>query len=76
MQPDDIDRELERVGHVLRPFDIVVVNTSAGGCFGTPAYPQSGCGIGRDATLHLASKGVRVVGTDAWSWDAPVSLRG
>jgi kynurenine formamidase len=27
--------------------------------------------MGRAATLHLASKGVRVVGTDGWSWDAP-----
>ena len=69
--PEDIDRELARIGHVLRPYDIVVVNTSAGARFGTPEYPQSGCGMGRAATLHLASKGVRVVGTDAWSWDAP-----
>jgi kynurenine formamidase len=29
--------------------------------------------MGRDATLHLASKGARVVGTDGWSWDAPFS---
>ncbi|WCS25657.1 cyclase family protein [Methylobacterium sp. NMS14P] len=71
VQPNDIDRELERIGHTLRPLDIVVVNTSAGARFGTAAYPQSGCGMGRAATLHLASKGVRVVGTDAWSWDAP-----
>ena len=71
VQPGDIDRELERIGHALRPFDIVVVNTSAGARFGTAAYPQSGCGMGRDATLHLIGQGVRVVGTDAWSWDAP-----
>lgn len=71
VQPADIDRELERIDHVLQPFDIVVVNTSAGARFGTAVYPMSGCGIGRDATLHLAAQGVRVVGTDAWSWDAP-----
>ena len=71
VQPSDIDRELERVGHALRPFDIVVVNTSAGARFGNAAFPQSGCGMGRDATLHLIAKGVKVVGTDAWSWDAP-----
>ena len=71
VQPSDIDRELERVGHALRPFDIVVVNTSAGARFGSAAFPQSGCGMGRDATLHLIAKGVKVVSTDAWSWDAP-----
>ncbi|MEQ3554387.1 cyclase family protein [Pseudonocardia nematodicida] len=69
--PGDIDRELDRIGYTLRPLDIVVVNTSAGARFGTEAYPQSGCGVGRDATLHLCAQGVRVVGTDAWSWDAP-----
>ncbi|MDB5532492.1 MAG: cyclase, partial [Hyphomicrobiales bacterium] len=29
------------------------------------------CGMGREATLYLTSRGVRVTGTDAWSWDAP-----
>ncbi len=29
--------------------------------------------MGRAATLHLARHGVRVVGTDGWSWDAPFS---
>lgn len=27
--------------------------------------------MGREATLYLLEKGVRVTGTDAWSWDAP-----
>mmetsp|Transcript_33180 Transcript_33180/g.63707 ORF Transcript_33180/g.63707 Transcript_33180/m.63707 type:complete len:101 (+) Transcript_33180:464-766(+) len=27
--------------------------------------------MGRDATLYLTTRGVRVMGTDAWSWDAP-----
>jgi kynurenine formamidase len=27
--------------------------------------------MGRDATIHLLEQGVRVTGTDAWSWDAP-----
>ncbi|MET0457379.1 MAG: cyclase family protein [Mycobacterium sp.] len=67
----DVERELDRIGHRLQPLDIVVVNTSAGEKFGTSEYAQSGCGMGRDATLWLCDRGVRVVGTDAWSWDAP-----
>ncbi|GAA3543954.1 cyclase family protein [Amycolatopsis ultiminotia] len=67
----DIEHELKRIEYTLRPLDIVLVNTSAGARFGTPEYAQSGCGIGREATLHLCEQGVRVVGTDAWSWDAP-----
>jgi kynurenine formamidase len=71
--PDEIDAELDRIGHTLKPLEIVVVNTRAGERYGHPDYVDSGCGMGRDATLHLASKGIRVVGTDGWSWDAPFS---
>lgn len=67
----DVEAELKRIGHTLRPLDIVVVNTSAGVRYGQPDYVASGCGMGREATLYLTSRGVRVTGTDAWSWDAP-----
>jgi len=30
-------------------------------------------GLGAEATLWLTERGVEVVGTDAWSWDAPFS---
>jgi kynurenine formamidase len=39
--------------------------------FGFDNYVDSGCGMGREATLYLTSRGVRVTGTDAWSWDVP-----
>jgi kynurenine formamidase len=71
--PAEIDAELKRIGHTLKPLDIVVVNTAAGARYGQPDYVPSGCGFGRDATVHMTSQGVRVVGTDAWSWDAPFS---
>jgi kynurenine formamidase len=70
VQADDVERELARIGHELKPFDIVVVNTSAGKRFGDPDYVEAGCGMGREATLYLTSRGVRVTGTDCWSWDA------
>jgi kynurenine formamidase len=69
----DVERELARIGHRLAPLDIVVVNTRAGSVFGKPEYIHAGCGMGREATLYLTERGVRVVGTDAWSWDAPFS---
>jgi kynurenine formamidase len=67
----DVEVELKRIGHSLRPLDIVVVNTSAGSRYGEADYVAAGCGMGREATLYLTSRGVRVTGTDAWSWDAP-----
>lgn len=67
----DVEAELKRIGHELKPFDIVIVNTSAGARYGMPDYLMKGCGMGREATLYLLERGVRVTGTDAWSWDAP-----
>jgi kynurenine formamidase len=71
VQPADIDAELSRIGHKLQPLEIVVVNTRAGARYGGDDYVSSGCGFGRDATLHLLNQGIRVVGTDGWSWDVP-----
>ncbi|WP_319773538.1 cyclase family protein [Breoghania sp.] len=68
----DIEAELARIGHTLRPGDIVLVNTRAGERYGEDDYLAAGCGMGREATLYLTERGVRVVGTDAWSWDPPL----
>ena len=70
MQPDDLERGLKNIDHELEPLDIVLANTSAGARYGHDDYLLKGCGFGRDATLWLTER-VRVVGTDAWSWDAP-----
>lgn len=67
----DVEQELARIGHVLQPLDIVLVNTAAGARYGRDDYVDSGCGMGREATLYLTARGVRVTGTDGWSWDAP-----
>lgn len=71
--PEDVEAELDRIGHVLKPLEIVLVNTSAGTRYGQPDYVGKGCGMGRAATLYLLERGVRLTGTDAWSWDAPFS---
>jgi kynurenine formamidase len=67
----DVEAELKRIGHTLRALEIVVVNTRAGSAYGKPDYVSAGAGMGREATLYLLERGVRVTGTDAWSWDAP-----
>jgi len=69
----EVDAELDRIGYTLKPFDIVLVNTRAGKRYGFDDYIHAGCGMGREATLRLAQQGVKIVGTDAWSWDAPFS---
>lgn len=67
----DVEAELARIGHALKPLEIVVINTRAGKRYGQPDYVSSGCGMGFDATMYLLERGVRLTGTDAWSWDAP-----
>lgn len=67
----DVETELARIGHSLSPLEIVVINTSAGAKFGRPDYVSSGCGMGYEATMYLLNRGIRVTGTDGWSWDAP-----
>lgn len=68
---EEVEAELARIGHELKPLEIVLVNTAAGAALGGPDFLAKGVGMGREATLYLTSRGVRVTGTDAWSWDAP-----
>jgi kynurenine formamidase len=39
--------------------------------YGERDYVSAGCGMGREATMYLLERGIRLTGTDAWSWDAP-----
>jgi len=49
----EVEAELKRIGHALKPFDIVLVNTRASTCIGSDEYLTAGCGMGREATLYL-----------------------
>jgi kynurenine formamidase len=68
---EQVERELVRIRHELRPLEIVLINTRAGQRYGYDDYVNSGCGVGYDATMYLLERGVRLTGTDGWSWDAP-----
>jgi len=68
---EDVEAELKRINHALRPLEIVVINTRAGERYGHNDFVSAGCGMGYEATMYLLERGVRLTGTDAWSWDAP-----
>jgi kynurenine formamidase len=74
LTPEDVDGKLERIGHKLKEGDILTVYTNASKHYGTKEYINYGVGVGKAATLHIIRQGVHVVGTDAWSWDAPFQL--
>ncbi|HPL63188.1 MAG: cyclase family protein [Syntrophales bacterium] len=68
----DVESELKRIRYELKPLDIVLVWTGADSAWGTPQYLTRGAGMDRESTLFLTSRGVRVTGIDAWSWDRPL----
>ena len=70
----DVEAELKRIGHTLKPLEIVLVNTGAAQRYGHDDYIDTGCGMGREATMYLLERGVRVTGIDAWTWDVPFSF--
>ncbi len=70
----DFEETFDKIGYKLKPFDIVYVQSGAAKYWGTEEYQQQGCGIGREATLWLLDQGVKIVGTDAWSWDRPLDI--
>ncbi|ABG05563.1 putative cyclase [Rubrobacter xylanophilus DSM 9941] len=73
---EEIEGRLEGMGHVLSPGEAVLFRTGAGACWGAGEFFERGCGLGREAVLYLVERGVRLVGTDAWSLDRPYPLIG
>jgi cyclase len=66
-----IEKELDRIGYSPEPMDIALLYTGAADRVGTPAYFTDFVGLDRSATEFLLDRGVRVIGTDAFSLDAP-----
>jgi kynurenine formamidase len=71
----DLEAELERIGHELRELDIVLVRTGRDAQYGEPGYMALGPGVTVAATHWLWDRGVRVMGIDAWGWDAPLHMQ-
>ena len=69
--PGDVEGRLRGIGHTLSPDEILLFRTGADEAWGTEDYFGYGCGLGREAVLYLIERGVRVMGTDAWSLDRP-----
>jgi kynurenine formamidase len=62
-------------GHALKPKDIVLVHTQTDRYYGQRDYMTHGPGVTAEATVWLWEQGVRVMGIDAWGWDAPLRLQ-
>ena len=59
----------------LNELDIVLVHTGRDEFYGQPDYIARGPGVTAEGTRWLYDRGVRVMGIDAWGWDAPLHLQ-
>jgi kynurenine formamidase len=71
----EVEAELERIGHELKPLDIVLVHTGRDEFYDQLDYIARGPGVSAEATRWLWDRGVRVMGIDAWGWDRPLHLQ-
>ncbi len=64
-----------RLPRDLRPLDIVLVYTGRDRFYEELDYIARGPGVSAEATRWLHDQGVRVMGIDAWGWDAPLHMQ-
>lgn len=72
--PEDLELAFNVIGVSPHPGLIVLIRTGAGESWGREEYPTLGAGLTASAVLWLTARGVRVVGTDAFSLDAPFEV--
>ena len=76
LTPREIEDRLKHLNHTITPGEIVLFRTGADAVWGTEEFFSYGCGLGEEAVLYLTDRGVRVIGTDAWSLDRPYPVIG
>jgi cyclase len=67
----ELEKELARIGYTPAPLDVVLLHTGASRWVGTQRYFTDFVGLDGSAVHLLLDHGVRVIGTDAFSLDAP-----
>jgi len=65
----------DRLPRELRELDIVLVRTGRDEFYDQPDYIARGPGVSAEATRWLYELGVRVMGIDAWGWNAPLHMQ-
>lgn len=70
----DVESELHRAGHLLKPYDIVLIWTGTSQYYETAGYDHMHPGLRLDATEYLVDVGVRLIGIDAWGLDRPFDV--
>ena len=72
LSAEDVQARLPRA---LGELDIVLVRSGRDEFYGELDYMGRGPGVSAKATRWLYDQGVRVMGIDAWGWDAPLYMQ-
>jgi kynurenine formamidase len=72
LEAADVEARLPRA---LAERDIVLVHTGRDAFYDQLDYIPRGPGVNAGATRLLYEQGVRVMGIDAWGWDAPFHMQ-
>lgn len=67
-----VDAALQQAQHRIQPGDIVLFRTGNDRLWGQRDYYFAGPGVSPAATKWLIERGVRLMGIDAWGFDAPL----
>jgi kynurenine formamidase len=67
----DLEDALRKIDYSIKPLDMALIMTGTDRYWGKPEYPNRGCGMGRESTLWLVDRGVKIMGIDAWGFDRP-----
>ncbi len=68
---DEVQTALNQISYELQPLDIVLLHTGADKLWGTQEYFNNYRGVTADAIEFITSQGVKVIGIDSFSMDAP-----
>lgn len=69
---EDIINKLKEINYELKTMDIVIIKTGAYKYNNQNKYTTDYCGMGKEATLFLINKGVKLIGIDAPTLEPPL----
>lgn len=71
---EDVKSALDELKYTIMPGDIVLIRTDAYKRYGEYDFEWAGPGMSREATIWIHNQGVRVMGTDAFTFDRPFKV--
>lgn len=73
--PDELVKALQEIRYILKPGNIVLIRTDCCRHYEKAEYQYMHPGMSREGTLWLIDHGIKVMGTDAWGWDASMDVQ-